>query len=167
MTMSMPPIRGNYREIAIPPLALTDRIVMYPADSALLLPTPLLLTDRVPECYRHSLRGILTTPMMRTFPRALSKFRDIVNERGQRLRTFPFEELKRLSDAPIEHLTVESRPATISTIVEPLPNGGVRVVIQGFMKAKLFGQNVALDGFYKHADETAAAMHNEEFYEFD
>ncbi|HXM21174.1 MAG TPA: hypothetical protein VN948_07920 [Terriglobales bacterium] len=104
---------------------------------------------------------------MRTFPKVLSKFRDIVNERGQRLRKFPFEELKRLGDRPIEHLTVESRPATIGIIVQPLPSGGIRVVVQGFMKAKLLGQNVALDGFYKYSDETVAPMPDEEFYQFD
>jgi hypothetical protein len=104
---------------------------------------------------------------MRTFPKALSKFRDIVNERGERLRRLPFVELVGLRETPIEHLTVESRPATIGIIVEPLPSGGIRVVVQGFMKAKLFGQNVAVDGFYKYSDETIAPMPNEDFYEFE
>jgi len=104
---------------------------------------------------------------MRTFPKALSKFRDIVNQRGQRLRKLPFEELKQLGDTPIEHLTVESRPATIGIIVQPLPSGGIRVVVQGFMKAKLLGENVALDGFHKYSDETVAPMPAEEFYRFD
>jgi hypothetical protein len=105
--------------------------------------------------------------MVRTFPKALSTFRDIVNERGARLRKLPFEELARLGETPIEHLSVESRPATIGIIVEPLPSGGIRVVVQGFMKAKLLGQSVALDGFYKNPDGTVAPMPNEEFYEFD
>jgi hypothetical protein len=104
---------------------------------------------------------------MRTFPKALSKFRDIVNEHGQRLRHIPFEELRRLGDTPIEHLTVESRPATIGIIVQPLPSGGIRVVVQGFMKARLLGQNVALDGFYKYSNESVAPMPAEEFYRFD
>ena len=104
---------------------------------------------------------------MRTFPKTLLKFRDLVNERGERLRKLPFEELKRLGDTPVEHLTVESRPSTISVIVQPVPNGGIRVVVQGFMKAKLFGQNVAVAGFYKYPDETVAPMPDEEFYEFD
>src|ERR1700716_1432773 len=75
---------------------------------------------------------------MRTFPKALSRFREIVDERGQRLRTVPFEELKVLGDTPIEHLIVGSRPATIGIIVQPLPGGGVRVVVQGFMRGRLF-----------------------------
>ena len=103
---------------------------------------------------------------MRTFPKALSTFRDIVNERGARLRELPLEELVRLGEAPIEHLSVESRPATIAIIVEPLPTGAIRVVVQGFMKAKLVGQNVALDGFYKCPDGTVAPMPKEDFYEF-
>jgi hypothetical protein len=51
--------------------------------------------------------------------------------------------------------------------VQPLPSGGIRVVVQGFMKAKLLGQNVALDGFYKYPDRTVAPMPKEDFYEFD
>lgn len=65
---------------------------------------------------------------MRTFPKALSEFRDIVNERGARLRQLSFEELTRLGETPIEHLTVESRPATIGIIVQPLPSSGIRVL---------------------------------------
>jgi hypothetical protein len=87
---------------------------------------------------------------MRTFPKALLKFQAIVNERGAALPALPFEELVRRGEAPIEHVTVESRPATIGIIVQPLASGGIRVVVQGFMKAKLVGQNVALDGFYKY-----------------
>lgn len=105
--------------------------------------------------------------MMRTFPKALSKFQAIVNERGQQLRKLPFEQLKRLGETPIEHLAVESCPATIGIIVQPLPSGGIRVVVQGFMRAKLLGQNVALDGFYKYSDETVAPMPDGEFYQFD
>jgi hypothetical protein len=51
--------------------------------------------------------------------------------------------------------------------VQLLPSGGVRVVVQGFMKNKLFGQSVALDGFYKYPDETVAPMPDVAFYEFD
>jgi len=104
---------------------------------------------------------------MRTFPKSLATFREIVNERGERLRQLPFEELKRLANGPIEHLTVDSRPATIGIIVQSLPSGGIRVVVQGFMKARFIGSNVALDGFYKYPDETTAPMPDQEFYEFD
>lgn len=75
--------------------------------------------------------------------------------------------LEQLGEMPIEHLSIESRPATIGIIVQPLPSRGIRVVVQGFMKAKLLGQNVALDGFYKYPDGTVAPMTNEDFYEFD
>jgi len=104
---------------------------------------------------------------MRTIPKALAEFREIVNERGQRLRKLPFEELRRLDHAPIERLTVESRAAAIGIIVQLLPSGGIRVVVQGFIKNKLFGQSVALDGFYKYPDETVAPMPDAAFYEFD
>jgi hypothetical protein len=35
------------------------------------------------------------------------------------------------------------------------------------MQAKLFGQNVAVDGFYKYPDETIAPMPNEDFSEIE
>ena len=63
-------------------------------------------------------------------------------------------ELQRLKDAPVERLIVESRPSTIGIIVEQQPSGGIRVVVQGFMKARFFGSHVALDGFYKYQMET-------------
>ena len=104
---------------------------------------------------------------MRTFPRAVAKFRDIVNKRGEGLRKLSFEELRQLGDTPIERLAVDSRPATIGIVVQSLPSGGIRVVVQGFMKAKILGKHVALDGFYKYPDETSEPMADGEFYEFD
>jgi hypothetical protein len=110
---------------------------------------------------------------MRTFPKSLAAFRKIVNERGDKLRGASFEELKRLikplPEGEVEHLTFDSRPATIGIIVEPKPDGALRVVVQGFMNARLVPlvKHVALDGFYKHPDETVTAMPDVEFYEFD
>jgi hypothetical protein len=61
-----------------------------------------------------------------------------------------------------------ARPATIGIIVQPLPSGGLRVVVQGFMKARFMPRkHVALDGFYKYPDGTVSPMPSEEFYEFD
>lgn len=105
---------------------------------------------------------------MRTLPKSLAAFRKIVNERGEQLRGFAFEELKQLSSQPIEHLTVEARQATIGIIVQSLPSGSLRVVVQGFMEARFLpGKHVAIDGFYKLPDGTVAPMPNKEFYEFD
>jgi hypothetical protein len=104
---------------------------------------------------------------MRTFPKSLATFRKIVEDRGKRLREVAFADLQRIPQGRPEHLTVESRPATIGTIVQQLPSGGLRVVIQGFIKARILGHHVALDGFYKYPDETLAAMTQEDFYEFD
>ena len=104
---------------------------------------------------------------MRTFPKALATLRKIVCERGERLRKLAFADLQQLTDEPVEHITVESRATKIATIVQMVPNDGLRVVIQGFMKARFIpGEHVALDGFYKYADGTMSAMPNEEFYEF-
>lgn len=106
---------------------------------------------------------------MRTFPESLAKFQQIVNERGEGLRTLSFEELRRMvNQSAQQHISVESRPATISVIVQPQPDGGLRVVVQGFMKARyLPGKHVAIDGFYKHPDGTVTPMDSGEFYEFD
>jgi hypothetical protein len=105
---------------------------------------------------------------MRTFPKSLATFRQIVDESGERLRKFTFEDLGRLMTAPMEHITVESCPATISIIVQANADGSLRVVVQGFMKARFVpGSHVALDGFYKHQDQSLTPMPDEEFYEFD
>jgi hypothetical protein len=105
---------------------------------------------------------------VRTFPKSLATFRKIVDERGEQLRKMSQEELERLAAKPCEQLLVDSRPATIGIIVQPRSNGTLRVVIQGFMKARFIpGKHVALDGFYKHADGSVTTMPNEEFYEFD
>ena len=106
---------------------------------------------------------------MKTIPRSLDTFRVIVNSRGNVLRNLSYEEIERLEDAPIEELTVESRPATIATIVQRMPDGSLRLVLQGLMNARLFPllKHVALDGFYKHRDGTVTPMPEDEFYDFD
>lgn len=87
---------------------------------------------------------------MRTFPRYLHRFQEMINERGQRLRRLTFEELERLDACNAETVIVDSRPATISIIVQPREDDRLRVVIQGFIKPRFFpGKHVALDGFYK------------------
>ena len=116
---------------------------------------------------------VVVSSQMRTFPKALAGFREIVNERGQKLRQLKFEELgkliKPLPEGPLERLTVDSRPATIGIIVERKTDSTLRVVVQGFMNARHVPlvKHVALDGFYKHADETVTPMPATEFYEFD
>jgi len=116
----------------------------------------------------HVVSLVSKTPLMRTFPKSLATFRKMVNERGERLRKLTQEELKKLASEPPEQLIVDSRPATIGIIVESKPDGALRIVIQGFMKARFIpGKHVALDGFYKHPDGTVSTMPNDEFYEFD
>jgi hypothetical protein len=106
---------------------------------------------------------------MRTFPKSLAAFREIVNERGEKLRRLKFEELTQLTNCPVEHLTVDSRSARIGIIVQPRTDGTLRVVVQGFMNARFVPlvKHVALDGFYKHPDETVDPMPDDELCEFD
>ena len=103
---------------------------------------------------------------MPTFPKSLVLFQKMVHERGAQLRERGLEELKQLAGAPIEQVTVESCPATIGVIVQSLPNGGIRVVVQGFIKA-FIGQHLALDGFYKYPDESVTPIPYPQFSEFD
>jgi hypothetical protein len=106
---------------------------------------------------------------MRTFPRCLATFREMVNKRGEQLRKLAPDDLRKLASAPTEKVTVVSRPSTISIIVEPKPDGSLRVVVQGFMHARFvpFLKHVAMDGFYKHSDGTVTPMRSTEFCEFD
>ena len=79
------------------------------------------------------------------------------------------EEIRRLGAEPVERIGVESRAATIGIIVQEMPSGAARVVVQGFMDSRWFRsvKSVALDGFYKHPNGSVGPMPNEEFYEFD
>jgi len=102
------------------------------------------------------------------FLRAVKEFREIVNARGERLRRLSIDQLVDVSGLPIENLTVRSRSATIGIIIEPQPNGIMRVVVQGLMKPRfLLGTSVALDGFYKHPDGSVSPMPAREFYWYD
>jgi len=105
---------------------------------------------------------------MRTFPKALATLRKIINERGEQLRRLTFEELGKPAAWPVEQITVESRPTTISIIVQLKPDDSLLVVVRGFMKARFMpGYNVAMDGFCKHPDGSVTPMPDEEFYKFD
>ncbi len=70
---------------------------------------------------------------MRTFPRELAAFREIVEARGAALRQSTFGALEALAGAPIEHLSVDARAATIGIIVQHVEDGRLRAVVQGFM----------------------------------
>ncbi len=103
---------------------------------------------------------------MRTFPKSLATFREIVNRRSEDLRTRTWEQITALALEPIEHIEVESRPATITVMTEPVGDQ-LRVVVRGFMKHKYFpGSSVALDGFYKHRDGHVTAMPDNEFHRY-
>jgi hypothetical protein len=98
--------------------------------------------------------------------RAVKEFQGLVNAQGERLRSLNYGELTALEKPRIEQVTVRSRPGTIATIIEPQPNGSVRVVVQGFLKWFLIS-SVALDGFYMSPDGTVLPMPKHEFYEYD
>lgn len=105
---------------------------------------------------------------MRTFPKSLATFQEIVDEGGKQLRKLSLEDLKKLAGSS-EQLVIDSRSATMGIIVQPRPDGRFRVVVQGFMKARFIPwvEHVALDGFYKHLDGTVSTMPDGELCEFD
>ncbi len=103
---------------------------------------------------------------MPKFSQALSEFRSMVKQRSTTPRKSSFEDLVAVDTSVEEHLRVGGREATIHTIVLPLPSGGIQVVVQGFVKARLVGKHVAADGFYKYLDQTSAAMSNEDLWDF-
>ncbi len=98
----------------------------------------------------------------------LRKFRSLVNERGDGLRKLAFEQLRR-SDEPTERFVVGKRKAKLSIIVDPLPSGGILVVVQGFLRKRFLPMvwDVALDGFYKYPDETMSPMTREDMWAYD
>jgi hypothetical protein len=113
-------------------------------------------------------RSASSKSFVKTFPRALADFRKLVNARGAALRKLNYGELRNLHGR-IENVIVKSRPATIATIVETKTDNSLRVVLQGFMPARVFPsiKSVALDGFYKYPDGTVKPMPEDEFYEVD
>jgi hypothetical protein len=78
-----------------------------------------------------------------------------------------FNELSQLDVVSIEEITVESHPSTISIHVQPTEDRGIRVIVQGFMKARFVpGSHVALDGFRMHPDGRITAMEEGELNQF-
>jgi hypothetical protein len=112
-------------------------------------------------------RSAASSIPMRTFQKSLGSLREIVNARGNHLRSLGYHELQRLTDSTIEHVIVDSKPATIATIIEPMADNALRVVVQGFVNARLLGKHVALDGFYKYPDGIVKSMPEDEFFDFD
>ena len=94
----------------------------------------------------------------------------MVDERGAHLRSQGFEELLRRSKSHSgESVSVDSRPASIVTMIDMMPDGSVRVVVKGEMEPRLLpiGHHVAIDGFYKFPDHRVVPMTDRELYEFD
>jgi hypothetical protein len=99
--------------------------------------------------------------------RALEK---LVDARGHELRSHTYERLLVL-EAPRERVEINGRRGTIAVIVEPCSDDRIRIVVQGFLAWSLLGvvvfSQVALDGFYKHRDNSVTPMKDKEFYDYD
>lgn len=97
------------------------------------------------------------------------QFRQIVEDRGWALRALPWGRLREMNDVRPEIVTVGKRKGTVSVIVEPGQEGSLKVVVQGFLDSCWFPrlQTVALDGFYKHPDDSVTEMRDSEFWDYD
>ena len=106
--------------------------------------------------------------MPKLLAKSYAAFRNKVEERGRELRALSYDQLRRLGESS-ERLTVESRPARISVIIRPQPDESLQIVVQGLIKVRFVPMvsQAALDGFYKHADETISAISRRDMYEFD
>jgi hypothetical protein len=94
----------------------------------------------------------------------------MVDEHGNTLRTLTYEQLRRLEERPVEYVAVEKRRGRITIHLDKaMPSGGIRVVVQGFLKVRFFPMiwQVAIEGFYKYPDETTAPLTREDTWEFD
>ena len=77
------------------------------------------------------------------------------------------DEITQAANQPEESFEFEGRQCTITVIAQPHEDGSSRVVVQGFIKARIIGKHVAIDGFYKHPDGSVTPMSETEYYEFD
>jgi hypothetical protein len=97
------------------------------------------------------------------------QFRKLIFQKGQELRSLSYDTLLKLVDTPTEQVELSGRRGTIDLIIEPCSGERLRVVIQGFLHARLIPlvKSVELDGFYKHQNGTVSLMEHKEFYDYD
>jgi hypothetical protein len=97
-----------------------------------------------------------------------SRFRREVEERGAALRRLSADELLARAHTPKDTTRFGWRTGTISLIIDQPSQGGVRVIVQGFLRFPSWSPyaRVALDGFYKLADGTLGEVPDEELGDF-
>jgi hypothetical protein len=100
--------------------------------------------------------------------RRAARFQEIVQQRGDELRRMPFSELADLRE-PTEWIEVGGWLGSIATIIQPVDDGRLLVVVQGFLPVRWlpFLKHVGLHGFYKLPDGSVTPMAGHELYEFD
>ena len=108
---------------------------------------------------------------MGSYKEELARFKAMVRERGEKLRSMSLSELEQAGEQPAERIALGTRTGSIAIIVErPIfpKHEARRVVVQGFMDHRMMpGKSVALDGFYKYPDGTTEAMQSRELWNYD
>ena len=97
-------------------------------------------------------------------------FLQMVLDRGARLRRLSFSRLSEMTNEPTEEVVVNGRKGNFSTIVEPCEDGRLLIVVQGFLRFWSWlpkFENVAVDGFYKHPDDSVTELSTDELLSYD
>ena len=95
-------------------------------------------------------------------------FRQMVRERGQKLRLLACERLLVMTNESVERVNVGTRKGTIATFCEIRDGERVAVVLRGDLDTWLPRiKSVARDGFYKHRDGSVTDIPDDELYDYD
>ena len=99
---------------------------------------------------------------------AIAHFQRLADERSAKLSTLTFAELVRHAADP-ETVKVGGRTGSLCTYVEHREDGTLRVVVHGLLRFKWipFMNSVAVQGFYKHPDDTISPIPEYEYNEVD
>jgi len=99
---------------------------------------------------------------------AITQFQRLADERSAKLSTLTFAELVGHAADP-ETVKVGGRAGSLCTYVEHRQNGTLRVVVHGLLRFKWipFMSSVAVQGFYKHPDDTITPIPEDEYNELD
>ena len=99
---------------------------------------------------------------------AITQFQRLADERSAKLSTLTFAELVGHAIDP-ETVKVGGRAGSLCTYVEHRQNGTLRVVVHGLLRFKWipFMSSVAVQGFYKHPDDTISPIPEDEYNELD
>ena len=103
---------------------------------------------------------------MRTFPKALAPFRELVRRRANEIKVLTWQQIVELPKDQTEDVMVGKHRGAISIIVE-CETERLRVVIQGFLKHRFLpGSSIAMEGFVKERNDNVIPMTDDELVDY-